>query len=192
MTVVVVGAGIAGLAAARFLTDAGEDVLVLEATSEVGGKLKLGSVAGISVDTGAESMLARRPEGVALVAAAGLDDRVIAPLTTAASVRVGGVLRPLPRRTMLGIPADLAAARESGALSAGALSRVAAEVDAPPMPALTEDVAVGALVRERLGDEVADRLVEPLLGGVYAGRADRLSLRATMPALAGALAEVDR
>jgi oxygen-dependent protoporphyrinogen oxidase len=48
---------------------------------------------------------------------------------------------------------------------------------------LSGDVAVGALLRERMGDEVVDRLVEPLLGGVYAGRADELSLEATMPAL---------
>jgi len=61
--------------------------------------------------------------------------------------------------------------------------------DAEPLPPLEGDVAVGALVRSRLGDEVADRLVEPLLGGVYAGRADELSLRATMAQLAARLAE---
>ena len=60
-----------------------------------------------------------------------------------------------------------------------------AEADLPPVR-LDGDVAVGALLRERLGDEVVDRLVEPLLGGVYAGRADELSLQATMPALAAA------
>jgi oxygen-dependent protoporphyrinogen oxidase len=189
VTVVVVGGGISGLAAARFLTEAGQDVVVLEASPEVGGKLKVGSVAGVDIDLGAESVLARRPEAVGLISALGLSDDVIAPLTTAASVRVGGVLRPLPRKTMLGIPADLAAARESRALSETALAAVAAEPGLPAIPPLTEDVAVGRLVRERLGDEVADRLVEPLLGGVYAGRADHLSLRATMPALAGALVD---
>jgi oxygen-dependent protoporphyrinogen oxidase len=78
--------------------------------------------------------------------------------------------------------------RASGALTDAALARIVAEPTVPGLPPLTDDVAVGALVRERLGNEVTDRLVEPLLGGVYAGRADALSLRATMPALAEVLA----
>jgi oxygen-dependent protoporphyrinogen oxidase len=183
--IAIVGGGISGLAAAWTLagqvTDA--EVIVLEGAQHVGGKLQTATVAGLNVDVGAEAMLARRPEGVGLVSELGLDDQVIAPLTTSARVRAGGVLHPLPARTMLGIPADLDAARASGLLGAATLERVAAEPDAAPLPPLTDDVAVGVLVRERLGDEVADRLVEPLLGGVYAGRADALSLHATMPAV---------
>jgi oxygen-dependent protoporphyrinogen oxidase len=189
VSVVVIGGGISGLAAAKFLADAGQDVVVLEASPQVGGKLKTGSIAGIAMDLGAESVLARRPEAVGLIEAVGLGEDVIAPVTTAASVRVGGALHPLPRMTMLGIPADLQAARDSGALSEAALAALAAEPGLPGLPPMVEDVAVGLLVRERLGDEVADRLVEPLLGGVYAGRANDLSLRATIPALAGALAD---
>jgi oxygen-dependent protoporphyrinogen oxidase len=90
---------------------------------------------------------------------------------------------------MMGVPADLEAARASGVLGPDALARIAAEPDAEPLPPLTEDVTVGPLVRARLGDQVVDRLVEPLLGGVYAGRADELSLHATMPALFARLAE---
>ena len=90
---------------------------------------------------------------------------------------------------MLGIPSDVEAVRASGVLTAAGLAAVAAEPSLPPLPPLAEDVAVGRLVRDRLGDEVADRLVEPLLGGVYAGRADDLSLRATVGRLAAHLAE---
>ena len=190
MRIAVIGGGISGLAAAdeltRRLPDA--EVVVLEGSPAVGGKLRVGSVAGVAVDLGAEAVLARRPEALELIEAAGLRDDVIAPTTTAASLRVGGALHPLPARTMLGIPADADAARESGALTDAAVARIAAERSAPPLPALTDDVAVGALVRERFGNEIADRLVDPLLGGVYAGRADELSLRATMPALADVLA----
>jgi oxygen-dependent protoporphyrinogen oxidase len=113
---------------------------------------------------------------------------VIAPATTAAGVWAGGVQHPLPARTVLGIPADPAAAEASGVLGAHSLAGLAAEPDRPGLAPLADDVSVGALVRSRLGDEVVDRLVEPLLGGVYAGRADHLSLRATMPALAARLA----
>ncbi|HZZ96627.1 MAG TPA: protoporphyrinogen oxidase [Jatrophihabitantaceae bacterium] len=185
MTVAVIGGGISGLAAAWTLSGHGHDVVVLEAAPVIGGKLRVAPVAGVPVDVGAEAMLARRPEGLELVEALGL--RTIEPLTTAAALRAGGALHRLPARTMLGIPSDVAAVRESGALTEHALARIAAEPDQPPMPPVTADLSVGSLVRSRLGNEVADRLVEPLLGGVYAGRADRLSVQATMPALYAAL-----
>ncbi|MDP9092830.1 MAG: protoporphyrinogen oxidase [Actinomycetota bacterium] len=184
--VVVVGGGIAGLAAAfalsRELPEA--QITVLEASGVIGGKLRVGKVAGVGVDVGAEALLARRPEGVALIRDVGLEAARMWPLTTAAQVRVGGGRFPLPAKTCQGIPSDVGATRESGALTEPALARVAAEPSADPLPRLVDDIAVGALVRSRLGNEVLDRLVEPLLGGVYAGRADELSLRATMPALA--------
>jgi oxygen-dependent protoporphyrinogen oxidase len=189
--VAVVGGGIAGLAAAWTLAARlpGAQVLVLEGSPRVGGKLQVAEVAGVPVDVGGEALLARRPEGLDLIDELGLSGELITPLTTAARVRAGGTLHPLPARTMLGIPADLAAVRASGVLDAAALAAVAAEPDADPLPALDADVAVGRLVRARLGDQVADRLVEPLLGGVYAGRADELSLQATMPALFARLAD---
>jgi protoporphyrinogen/coproporphyrinogen III oxidase len=188
---VVVGGGISGLAAAWTLVGRRPDLelLVLEASPQVGGKLALAAVAGHPVDVGAEAMLARRPEGIALIGELGLAEDMITPTTTAASVWAGGAAHPLPARTMLGIPSDVAATEASGVLGAHSLAGLAAEPDAPPLPPLTDDIAVGALVRSRLGDEVVDRLVEPLLGGVYAGRADALSLRATMPKLATRLVD---
>lgn len=181
---VVVGGGISGLAAAWFAADAGHDVTVLEAAAQVGGKLRVDDLAGVPIDVGAEAMLTTRPEGLDLIATVGLSEERLAPITTAARVRAGGASHLLPARTMLGIPASVAAVRESGVLTEAGLSRLAAEPSLPPLPPLTGDVAVGQLVRERMGDEVVERLVEPLLGGVYAGRADALSLRATMAALA--------
>ena len=186
--VVVIGGGISGLSAAWTLARAGRSVLLLEAAAQLGGKLRSAEVAGVAVDVGAEAVLVRRPEAVRLFDELGLSGSTLAPLSTAAQLRVGGGLHPLPARTLMGIPADVEAARRSGALSEHAVGRIAAEPSLPPVPPLDEDVAVGALVRERLGNEITDRLVEPLLGGVYAGRADALSLRATVPGLARALA----
>jgi len=185
----VVGGGISGLAAAlRVSTELPDaEVLLLEASPIIGGKLRVADVGGVQVDVGAEALLAARPEGVGLIRELGLDGELITPLTTAAQLRVGGARHPLPARTMFGIPADLDSARASGALTEGALDRIAAEPAADPMAPLADDVAVGELVRARLGNEVVDRLVEPLLGGVYAGRADELSMRATMPSLASRL-----
>jgi oxygen-dependent protoporphyrinogen oxidase len=176
--VVVVGAGLAGLTAAHDLArEPGLDVLVLEAAPRVGGKLMTAEVGGVTVDVGAEAMLARRPEGVALVRDLGLP--VVHPATTSSRLWLGGELRPLPR-SVFGVPIDLAQLAASGVLTPAGLERVRAEPSLPPTE-LAGDVSVAELVGSRLGDEVVDRLVEPLLGGVYAGHARALSARATVP-----------
>ena len=184
--VVVVGGGIGGLAAAHQILLARPDVdlVLVEATQVVGGKLRLGEVAGLRVDLGAESMLNRRPEGVELARAVGLADAVVHPETAAASLWMSAGLMPLPP-TLMGIPADPASAV---VLSEEGARRAAAE-DTLPAVDVTEDVGVGVLVAERLGPEVRDRLVEPLLGGVYAGRADELSLHAALPQVAAGVRE---
>ncbi|MCW2701750.1 MAG: Protoporphyrinogen oxidase [Blastococcus sp.] len=187
---VVVGAGITGLAAAfewrRRRPD--DEIVVLEAGDRIGGKLHRVDLVGHWYDTGPEALLARVPEAVQLIEALGLGDRLVVPATTQASVVLPEGRFPLPAGTVLGVPAS--ADGLEGILSPDGVARVRAEADLQPVTldgGSSGDVAVGALLRERLGDEVVDRLVEPLLGGVYAGRADELSLAATMPALAAQL-----
>ncbi|MFF8828044.1 protoporphyrinogen oxidase [Streptomyces sp. NPDC015131] len=181
--VVVIGGGIAGLAAAHRLASAGRRVTVLEATTTLGGKLRAGRIEGVPIDLGAESMLARRPEAVDLARAVGLGDRLQPPATTTAAVWTRDALRPMPKGHVMGVPGDAAAL--SGLLSAEGLARIARERDLPPVGPgdLGDDVAVGRFVADRLGHEVVDRLVEPLLGGVYAGDAYALSMRAAVPKL---------
>ncbi len=181
MRVVVVGGGVAGLTAAHDLTASGHEVVVLEGADEVGGKVRRREVAGVTVDVGAEAMLNRRPEGVELARSLGLD--VVHPAVASSRIWTRGELRPLPR-TLLGAPLDLDQLGASGVLSDEGLARAGAEVVAP----VTDDPTVGELVAARFGDEVTDRLVEPLLGGVYAGRAREISARAAAPQLV-ALAE---
>ena len=179
----VVGGGVTGLAAARAGLDAGFAVTLLEASPGHGGKLVLGHVAGSTVDLGAEAILARRPEGVALAKAVGLADDLVHPATTAAGIWSRGELHPLPSGQLMGVPGDLRALSASGVLGSRGLARAQADRVMPKTP-VDEDVAVGEYVARRLGREVVDRLVEPLLGGVYAGHADKLSLHATVPQLA--------
>ncbi|MER5555988.1 protoporphyrinogen oxidase [Streptomyces sp. NPDC002793] len=183
---VVIGGGIAGLAAAHRLLASGLRVTVLEATARLGGKLMTGEIAGTRVDLGAESMLARRPEAVALATAVGLGDRLQPPATATASVWTRDALRPMPKGHVMGVPGDPAAL--DGVLSPEGLARIAEERDLTPT-AVGDDVAVGAYVADRLGREVVDRLVEPLLGGVYAGDAYRISMRAAVPQLFEAVKE---
>jgi oxygen-dependent protoporphyrinogen oxidase len=178
--VVVIGAGIAGLAAAHRLLQRGARVTVLEASGRVGGKLLPGEIAGARVDLGAESMLARRPEAVALAREVGLDDHLQAPATATASIWTRGALRPMPKGHVMGVPGTASAL--SGVLSDEGLARIERDADLPRTE-VGDDVAVGAYVAERLGREVVDRLIEPLLGGVYAGDAYRISMRSAVPQL---------
>ncbi len=187
--VVVIGGGIAGLAAARTLLVTRPDlrVTVLEGSAEVGGKLRVGEVADIPVDLGAEAMLNRRTEGTDLARAVGLGEHIVHPQVSGAGVWTKGAVRPLPP-TLMGIPANLAVAARSGILGRLAASRARLEPLLPRLD-LTEDVGIGRLVARRLGPEVRDRLVEPLLGGVYAGRSDEISTLASLPQLVAGTTE---
>ncbi|MFJ8691532.1 protoporphyrinogen oxidase [Streptomyces roseolilacinus] len=178
--VVVIGGGIAGLAAAHRVLRAGRSVILLEAAGRVGGKLHAGEIAGAPVDLGAESILARRPEGVELARAVGLGDRLRPPATTTASVWTRDALRPMPKGHVMGVPGDPGAL--AGLLSGEGLRAVGRDRELPPAE-LGDDVAIGAYVAERMGREIVDRLVEPLLGGVYAGDSYRISMRAAVPKL---------
>ncbi len=179
---VVVGAGIAGLAAATAVRRERPDVevVVLEASDRVGGKLRLGEVAGVPVDLGAESILNRRPEGVELARSAGLGPWIAHPATNEARVWSRGDLHPLPRSVM-GVPADVAELASSGIVTRKGQARAAMDLALPATILDEDDVSVGWLIEQRLGREVLDRLVEPLLGGVYAGHAREISARAAVP-----------
>ncbi|GHB19654.1 protoporphyrinogen oxidase [Streptomyces viridiviolaceus] len=178
--VVVIGAGIAGLAAAHRLLLRGARVTVLEASDRVGGKLLPGEIAGVRVDLGAESMLARRPEAVGLAREVGLADRLQPPATATASLWTRGARRPMPKGHVMGVPGTASAL--SGVLSEEGLARIERDAELPRTE-VGDDVAVGEYVAARLGREVVDRLVEPLLGGVYAGDAYRISMRSAVPQL---------
>jgi oxygen-dependent protoporphyrinogen oxidase len=184
--VAVVGAGIAGLSAALTLHDALADraeILLVDQASRPGGKLRTGELAGQSMELGAETFLLRDPDGgpsaaARLVHRVGLDAALIHPAGLAAAIAVDNRLVPVPTGTLMGVPAT------AGPLGELATVRENDPDTGAPLLGPDEDVAVGALVRGRFGDAVVDRLVDPLLGGVYAGQADRLSLAVTIPALA--------
>jgi oxygen-dependent protoporphyrinogen oxidase len=183
--VVIVGGGIAGLAAAFLLRDEAVRVTVLEGSPRLGGKLSVSEIAGVAVDEGAEALLVTRPEGTGLIAQAGLDGDRVEPGTTSSAIWTLGALRPLPRRQFMGVPSDLAELAKSGVLTRDGVARASRDLDLPPT-VRDGDVPVAGYVGARFGAEVVDRLVDPLLGGVYAGRSEELSFDATLPALAAA------
>lgn len=186
-TVAVVGGGVAGLVAAyRLRRSLGPDaeIVLFEQGDRLGGKLHTVPLAGCAFDLGAEAFLARRPEVLELAGELGMSGDVVHPGTPSARVRAGGELHRLPAEMIMGVPASADSAGE--VLSEAGLAALSAEVDLPPVHLAGADASVGKLLRQRVGDEVVDRLVEPLLGGVYAGSADGLGLRATMPGLTAA------
>jgi oxygen-dependent protoporphyrinogen oxidase len=183
--VVVVGGGIAGLAAAFFLKDEPVRVTVLEGSPRLGGKLSASEVAGVPMDEGAEALLARRPEGIELITATGLGADLVPAGTTSSAIYSRGEMHPLPRRQFMGVPADIDELAATGVVSAEGIGRARRE---PRLEPETGDVSVTEYVGGRLGAEVVDRLVDPLLGGVYAGRSEELSFAATLAPLAAAAA----
>lgn len=187
--VVVIGGGIAGLSAAFDLHRAGMAVTVLEAGDRWGGKIHTSPVGDRPVDAGPDAFLARVDHGHRLCADLGLADELTSPVSPVpAYVHADGALHELPEGTMLGVPTDLDVLRRSGLISEAGVVRAAEDLTKPPS-VLDPDPSVGAVCRDRLGDEVTDRLIDPLLGAINASDIDRLSLAAAAPQLAGALAK---
>lgn len=194
--VVVVGAGITGLTAAwRLHRDhPGVEVVVLDARQRPGGLVHTSPFDGVPLDTAADAFLARVPDAVALCTELGIANQLVHPTDAGALVLGAAGLRRLPPGLVLGVPTDLAALEASGIVSAAGVERIRRDpgpLRPEPHETAGGDVSVGAMVRHRLGDEVMDELVAPLLGGVNAGDADRLSLAAGAPQLAAVAGAAD-
>jgi oxygen-dependent protoporphyrinogen oxidase len=186
MRIVVVGGGIAGLAAARRLESlaADADIVLLERDDAVGGKIRTDRVDGFVVEAAPDSFLTRKERGVGLCEELGLSDDLIArrPEHRGSFVRHADHLHPLPEGLTGMIPTSLEALESSELLSAEGKARFAAEPDVPPASG-DADESVGSFVTRRFGREVYEALVEPLMTGIYGGDGDRLSLQATFPQL---------
>lgn len=195
------GGGISGLVAALRLSQAGVDVTVVE-PDRLGGKVQTSMVAGRPVDEAADAFLLRVPWALALCHDLELDGELVSPAERQAHVFVDGHRRLLPSGHVLGVPTDLDALAASGLVSPASVERARRDLDLGRLatdPSGPEgdaglcvggdigdaggDVAVGAYLRGRLGDEVVDRLVDPLVGGINAGDTAALSLAAVVPQL---------
>lgn len=180
--IAVVGAGISGLATALELAETpGVQVTVFESAEHVGGKIASSSFAGVEhVDEGADAFLARVPEAVALARRVGLGDDLVSPEAVGAAVWHDG-LHPIPEGLMLGLPGRVMPLATTGLLSWRGKARAAIE---PLLPRTsTASDSIGDFVRARFGDEVHERLVDSLVGSIYAADTDRFSL-AEVPQLA--------
>ncbi|HEV8064321.1 MAG TPA: protoporphyrinogen oxidase [Acidimicrobiales bacterium] len=213
MRIVVVGGGVSGLAAARLLaggravSGAGADsegafgpcrVVLLEASGRLGGKVRT-SAGDTAFELGPDQFLKRDPSVVNLCRHLGLGGELVEPAAGTAAVFARQAPRQLPSGLVLGVPTDVEALAASGIVSDEAVAFAAGEAARPGHELSAAEVgldndggagaerSVGDVLRPRLGDEIVDRLTDPLLGGINAGSVDALSLGTTAPQLATAL-----
>lgn len=194
MKIAIIGGGISGLAAAhRLISRAPADTLsvtLLEASPRFGGWIRTEQFAGRPVDFGPDSLLVRTPWAVELCRELGLEQELVAPGGGGSRILRDGKLLPLPPGILAGLPDGPLPFVRSGLMSKRGIARAALDLvlpaNAPP-----GDESVGALIRRRLGAEALERVIDPLLGGVHAGRCDDLSVAATAPQIAAA-ARADR
>ncbi len=199
--VAVIGGGIAGLSAAWELVGQEDkaassdrarsdrpEVHVFEADARTGGKLLALHIGDRVVDVGADAFVARRPEATELCGEIGIAGDLVPVGAQGASIWARGKLRLMPAGLNLGVPTRWWPLARSGILSLGESLRAARDLTpfrSGPV-SLTGDESVGAIVGERLGPPILERLVDPLVGGIHAGTADQLSAAATFPLLIAA------
>ena len=180
--VLVVGGGITGLAAAARLVDDAVDVELWEASDRLGGKIATSPFGGLAhVDEGADAYLRRVPHAVAFARKVGLQpDDLTSPTDAKAMVWYDDELHPIPGGIVLGVPASVRPFVTTSLLSWKGKLRAAAE---PFLPRTDPADSIGTLIRARFGFEIHDRLVDALVGSIYATDTDHASL-ASVPQLA--------
>jgi oxygen-dependent protoporphyrinogen oxidase len=182
MHVAVLGAGVSGLAAALRAQELGAQVTLFERAPRAGGCVQTLHDSGYTMELGPDSLLIDKPAAQQWVRKLGLEDQIVPMLPQYRGSRIvhRGRLRPIPSEFRLFTPASIPALLRSGIFSPLGIARAAME---PFIPARTsdEDESLASFVRRRLGHEVLDRLAQPLIGGVYSGDPQRLSMQATLP-----------
>nr|WP_217509028.1 protoporphyrinogen oxidase [Pseudarthrobacter sp. C4D7] len=186
----VVGGGISGLVSARELAAAGYDVTVLEAGAAWGGCVGSHTVAGLTLDSGAESFATRSDAVARLCTELGLGGKIVPPRPGGAWVQLPDGPRELPRTGVLGIPAnpwDPEVRRTLGIL--GSLRASLDRLLPASIGGGSGVSSVAALVRARMGSRVLERLVSPVVGGVHSADPGLLDVDMVAPGLRAGLRE---
>jgi oxygen-dependent protoporphyrinogen oxidase len=191
--VAVVGGGISGLATAHHLHRTAPDSLaitLIEADQRLGGKVHTRRLLGIPVEAGPDTIGGRPAHLRGLIDDLGLGGAVVAPGTSGSYLWSRGRLRRMPSGALLGLSGRPWPLLRSGLLSPLGVMRAAMDLLLPRRP-LPVDPSVGDVVRARFGNQVCERLVEPMLAGAHSGRADELSAPIAIPEI-DALARAHR
>ncbi|MCR2821065.1 protoporphyrinogen oxidase [Lederbergia panacisoli] len=184
--VVVIGGGITGLTTAYYLQKTIADqklpveVTLLEASHKLGGKIQTVHQDGFVIERGPDSFLERKTSAAELAREVGLGDELVNNTAGRSYVLVKEQLHPMPKGAVMGIPTKLGPFMSTGLFSVQGKMRAACDI-LLPRSKNEEDQSLGHFFRRRLGDEVVENLIEPLLSGIYAGDIDQLSLMSTFP-----------
>lgn len=184
--VAVIGGGITGLSAAFYLQKEAQEqniplsLNVFESSDRLGGKVRTSHQDGFVIERGADSFLARKKPGMALMESLGIEDKLYRNETGQAYVLVNNELHSLPSGSFMGLPVQEEPFRHSNVLSEAGKERALEEVTLPKGPA-EPDQPLGGFLRRRFGDELVDHLLAPLLSGIYSSEIDEMSLMASFP-----------
>ena len=182
--ILVAGGGISGLTAALELHDLGADVTLVEASERFGGILRTERIDDLLVDAGPDSFLSTKPEGIQLVQRLGLEHRLINTRSDGGGTFIlrKGKLVPLPEGITLLVPTQFMAVAKTPLLTPLGKARLLMDYVMPRGNG-DADESVGSFVRRRMGRQAFENMAEPLLSGIYAGDASKLSLNSTFPRL---------
>ncbi|AMA74615.1 protoporphyrinogen oxidase [Aneurinibacillus thermoaerophilus] len=187
LKVAIVGGGITGLTTAYYLQKTIREqglpieYVLLEASDRLGGKIQTDYTNGFVIERGPDSFLARKTSASRLVKEVGLEDKLVRNYTGQAYVLNNDKLYPIPGGAIMGIPTKLTPFITTSLFSPAGKLRAALDLVLPRSPQHDNDRSLGEFFRHRLGDEVVENLIEPLLSGIYAGDIDQLSLMSTFP-----------
>lgn len=180
--VAIIGAGITGLASAYYFKHYNEDidVTIFEATSRPGGKIQTYRREGYTIELGPESYLGRKTIMTDLAKDIGLEDDLITNQTGQSYIFAKNQLYPIPGGSIMGIPTDIKPFLKTRLISPLGKLRAGLDLVIPPIK-IENDISVGDFFRKRLGNEMLENLIEPLMGGIYGTDIDQLSLMSTFP-----------
>ncbi|OUM87056.1 MAG: protoporphyrinogen oxidase [Bacillus thermozeamaize] len=185
--ITIVGGGMTGLSAAFYLakTIQAERLPIrftlVEASGRLGGKVRTEHRDGFIIEQGPDSLLARKKAGPQLIAELGLEHETVRNQTGQSYILHHNRLFPIPEGAVMGIPTRLTPFAATPVISPlGKMRALLGDLLLPRSPQHA-DQSVGHFFRRRLGNEIVERLIEPLLSGIYAGNIDQLSLMATFP-----------
>lgn len=181
-SVAIIGAGITGLSSAYFIKKQNPniDVTIYEATDRAGGKIQTYRKDGYTIELGPESYLGRKKIMTDVAEDIGLKDDLITNQTGQSYIYAKNKLYPIPGGSIMGIPTDIKPFISTKLISLKGKLRAGLDLIKKPTK-MDEDISVGAFFRDRLGDEVLENLIEPLMGGIYGTNIDDLSLMSTFP-----------
>ena len=180
--IAIVGAGVTGLSSAYFIKKARPDieVTIYEASNRVGGKIQTYRTEGYTIELGPESYLGRKQIMTDIAKDIGLEEQLVTNKTGQSYIYAKNKLYPIPGGSILGVPTDIKPFLKTKLISP--LGKVRASFDLFKKPLQIDgDISVGSFFRARLGDEILENLIEPLMGGIYGTNIDDLSLMTTFP-----------